>query len=132
VEFAFMVPVLMLLTLGVVDFGLIIEQGIAVSAAAHAGANFGAVEGNANNTSGMQSAALAAAPGVTMVAVATTWCTCSVNSSTIVSCTIVCNTFDLPLQYVQVKTSASIPMLFRFSGLPLNVQVAGSSLLRAR
>jgi hypothetical protein len=97
----------MLLALGAADFGLIIEQGIAVSAAAHAGADFGAVEGN-------------------------TWCTCSVNSSTVVVCTSLCNTYDLPVQYVQVQTTTTVPMLFRFPGLPLNVSLGGYSILRAR
>ncbi len=131
-EFACIVPVLMLLALGAADFGLIIEQGIAVSAAAHAGADFGAVEGNANNTAGMQSAAIAAAPGVQISAVANTWCTCSVNSSTVVVCTSLCNTYDLPVQYVQVQTTTTVPMKFRFPGLPLNVSLGGYSILRAR
>jgi Flp pilus assembly protein TadG len=131
-EFTFMIPVLMLLALGVVDFAMAIEQGIAVSAAAHAGADFGAVEGNSNNIAGMQSAAIAAAPGVPISAVATTWCTCSVNSSATVTCTTICNTYDLPVQYVQVKTTTTVPVLFRFPGLPLTVSLGGSSVLRAR
>ena len=132
VEFTFIVPVFMLLTLGVVNFALAIEQGIAVSAAAHAGAEYGAVEGNQNNLIGMQTAASVSTNAVSISAVASTWCTCSVNSSTVVSCTSICNTYDVPVQYVQVRTTANVPVLIPYSSLPANVKLAGSSVLRAR
>jgi len=132
IEFTFVVPVFMLLTLGVVNFALAIEQGIAVTAAAHAGAEYGAVEGNQNNLIGMQTAASVSTNAVTISAVASTWCTCSVNSSAIVSCTSICNTYDLPVQYVQVKTTATVPVLIPYMSLPGNVKLAGSSILRAR
>ncbi len=132
VEFTFIVPVFMLLTLGVVNFALAIEQGIAVSAAAHAGAEYGAVEGNENNLIGMQTAATVSTNAVTISAAASTWCVCSVNSSTIVSCTSICNTYDLPVQYVQVRTTATVPVLIPYTSLPANVKLAGLSILRAR
>jgi hypothetical protein len=122
----------MLLTLGVVNFALAIEQGIAVSAAAHAGAEFGAVEGNENNLIGMQTAATVSTNAVSISALASTWCTCSVNSSNIVSCTSICNTYDLPVQYVQVTTTATVPVLIPYTSLPSNIKLAGSSVLRAR
>lgn len=131
-EFTFIVPVIMLLTLGVVNFGLVIEQGIAVSAAAHAGAEYGAVEGNENNLTGMQNAATVSTNAVSISAVASTWCTCSVNSGTVVACTSTCNTYDLPVQYVQVKTTATVPVLIPYLGLTGSVRLAGLSLLRAR
>jgi Flp pilus assembly protein TadG len=132
VEFTFIVPVFMLLSLGVINFALVIEQGIAVSAAAHAGAEYGAVEGNQNNLVGMQTAASVSTNAVTIAAVASTWCTCSVNSSLVVACTSTCNTYDQPVQYVQVKTTATVPVLIPYTGLPVNVKLAGSSILRAR
>ena len=123
----------MLLTLGVFDFGLAIEQGIVVAAAAHAGAEYGAADGNANNTSAMVTAALNAAPGLSLVtATATTWCTCTSGGTTTVSCASLCNTYDIPIQYVQVKTDATIPVLIRFAGLPTTIVLSSSSTLRAR
>jgi Flp pilus assembly protein TadG len=134
IEFSLVVTVMLLLALGVFDFGLAIQQGIQVSAAAHAGAEYGATEGNSNDVVGMQNAASAAAPGIAnFSSVASTWCTCSVTSGVTVNCTTtICNTYDLPIQYVQVQTSATVPILFRFAGSPLSIPLSGVSTLRAR
>ena len=134
VEFSLLILVLMLLTLGAFDFGLALEQGIVVSSAAHAGAVYGASEGNANGIAGMQTAALNAAKslGSSMTATATTWCTCVAGSSTTVSCSSLCSTYNPPMQYVQVQTSITVPVLFHFSGLPLTIPLSGNSILRAR
>lgn len=132
IEFTLLILVLMLLALGVFDFGLAIQQGIVVSAAAYAGAEFGAAEGNLNNTVGMQTAALKAAPGLGITANATSFCTCSAGSTNTVSCTTLCNTYDLPIQYVQVQASVTVPVLFRFAGLPLTIPLSATSVLRAR
>ncbi len=134
IEFALLILVLMLIALGVFNLGLAIEAGDTISAAARAGAFFGAADGNANNTSGMQSAALTSAKGLTatMSASATTWCTCSAGSAATVSCTSLCNTYNPPIQYVQVQTSATIPLLFNFPGVPLTIPMTASFTLRAR
>jgi len=134
VEFSLVITVLLLLALGVFDFGLAIQQGITVMGAAHAGAEYGAAEGNSNDIVGMQNAALAAAPGLVHFSViASTWCTCSVTSGVAVNCTTtICNTYDLPVQYVQVKTSAAVPLLFGFAGSPMSIPLSGVSTLRAR
>jgi len=132
IEFSLLITVLVLLLLGVVDFSLAIRQAMTVSGAAQAGARYGAAEGNANNTAAMAAAALSAANGVSgMTATANTWCTCS-EGGTIVSCSSICNTYDLPFQYVQVQTSATIGLLFRFSGIPLNITLSGTATLRAK
>jgi len=134
IEFSLMIMVLMMLSIGVVDFGLAIEQGIVVSSAAHAGAEYGATEGNSNNTASMQTAALNAGKslGSTLTATATTWCTCTAGSLTTVSCTSLCSLYDPPIQYVQVQTTATVPILLRFSGLPRTIPLNGNSTLRAR
>jgi Flp pilus assembly protein TadG len=134
IEFALLVLILMLLALGVFNLGLAIEAGDTISAAARAGAFFGASDGNANNTSGMQNAALNSATGLTasMTANASTWCTCTAGSATTVSCTSLCNTYGPPIQYVKVQTSATIPLLFNFPGVPLTIPLGASFTLRAR
>jgi len=132
VEFTLLILVLMLLALGVFDFGIFIQQGMAVSSAARAGAEFGAVDGNASNTAGMISAAHSAAPNVTSLNVsAATWCTCTPNGTT-VDCGSLCNTYDLPIQYVQVNTGATVPVMIRFPGIPQFIPLAGSSTIRAK
>jgi hypothetical protein len=105
---------------------------MAISAAARSGAEFGAVDGNANNTAGMISVAQSAAPTITSLSVsAATWCTCTPNGTT-VSCSSVCNTYDLPIQYVQVNAGATMPVMIPFPGIPQSIPLAGSSIIRAK
>jgi Flp pilus assembly protein TadG len=132
IEFALLSSSICLLTLGIVDFSLAITNAINVTSAAQAGVRYGAAEGNSNDTDGMAAAAARAAsevPGITAKAI--TWCACSAGGSP-VSCSTVCNMYDLPAQYVQVRTSASIPLFFKFPGIPLSIPMAGSATMRAR
>jgi Flp pilus assembly protein TadG len=132
IEFALLIMVLMLLFLGVVDFSMAITKAVVISGAAEAGARYGASEGNSNNTAAMAGAATSSAGTVSgMTATASTWCVCSVGGA-VVSCAITCNLYDLPIQYVEVQTSATIPLLFHFAGIPLNIQMNGLAILRAR
>jgi Flp pilus assembly protein TadG len=131
-EFSLLASGLLLLCLGFIDFSLAIGKAITLMSAAQAGARFGAAEGNSNDTAGMTTAAQKAAYGITGMTVnTTTTCSCSAGGS-VVSCSTVCNTYDLPVQYVQVQTAASVPLLFNFAGIPLNVKMSGSARLRAR
>jgi Flp pilus assembly protein TadG len=132
IEFSLLISVLLLLFLGIVDSAIAVRQGMVVANAADAGALYGASEGNANNTAGMATAALNAATGVAgMTASATTWCSCSAGGTN-VSCSSTCSTYDLPMQYVQVQTSATYYVLFRSSGIPLSIGLSGSATMRAR
>jgi hypothetical protein len=109
-----------------------ISTSMAISGAAEAGARYGTSEGNSNDTAAMASAATNAATSVSgMTVTASTWCVCSVGGST-VPCSTICNTYDLPIQYVAVQTSASIPLLFHFAGIPMTIQMAGKASMRAR
>lgn len=132
IEFAVCISALLLLFLGVVDFSMAIARSMLLTGSAEAGARYGAADGNANDIAGMTAAASKAAYGVSGLTVkASTWCACSAGGG-MVSCTTTCNTYDLPIQYVQTQTSATVPLLFRFSGIPLAIQLSGSATLRAR
>jgi len=132
VEFALLISFLLVLFLTIVDFSKSTADSMALDAAAQAGARYGAAEGNLNDTSGMGTAATAAAPAVSGMAVtATTFCTCTSGGSTVNCSTATCNTYDLPMQYVKVQTSATVPLLFHFGGIPLNIQMSATAVLRA-
>ena len=88
VELAFVIPFLVLLALGAIDFGRAYYLSIEVANAARAGAQYGAANGNLTNLSGMQTAANQDAfdvpGGVAPVAV---WgCECSDGSSAVELC----------------------------------------------
>jgi len=133
VEFALLISFLLVFFLTIVDFSKSISDSMALDAAAQAGARYGAAEGNLNDTAGMSTAATAAAPAVSGIAVtASTFCTCTSGGALVNCATSTCNTYDLPMQYVKVQTSASVPLLFHFGGIPLNLQMSATAVLRAQ
>ena len=132
IEFTLLITLLVLFALGVIDFGLVIQEGMVVSAAAQAAAEYAAVDGNYSNSAGITLAAQNAAKGITLTAVTlSTCCSCSAGGSCI-NCASLCSTYDIPRWYVQVQTTATIPVLFRYANLPVSVAVGGKASLRVR
>ena len=121
VELALFLPLLTFLFVGVVDYGLEIQQKMKIAEAAAAGAAFGAMPGNAKNYAGMQLAATNSATGVTgFSAVASTVYTCT-PGGTVVSSGSSCTGYGTPITYVQVKASATVPTMLSFPGMPINI-----------
>ena len=146
VEFAFVIPFLTLLVLGVIDFGRAYYLSIEVQNAAYTGAFYGTQ--NNTDTTGMQNAALGDAQEAknrsditNMTATASYGCECSGTASatfcpsslTNACANPVCNTASSPnvVQVVQVCTSATYHPLFPWKGLPTSFVLTGSSKLRA-
>ena len=111
VELALLMPVLVLLLVGAVDYGQAYYVAIEVASAAAAGAGYGVA--NPTDTAGMQTAAQLDAGDVpTMTATATTGCECSDGTSVAVGCSPVPSCTYNRLNYVDVSTSVSYrPML---------------------
>lgn len=139
-EFSLLVPLVVIMFLGVVDFGVAIGQGMTVQDAARAGAEYGTIAANvptaANgwDTSGMQTAATTAANGLVgfNAPVATTWCTCTVGGGQ-VGCTnsVAACPAGIQIQYVQVQTSANVQLLVNFYGTT-SLTVNGLAVLRVQ
>jgi Flp pilus assembly protein TadG len=131
-ESALMLPVLLILTFGMVDFARIFRTGIIVSNAADTGALFGSSSvANSSNTTAMQNAAIADAIGLSgFTATASSFCTCSAGGSA-VSCSTVCGSGAI-LIYVQVQTSAPFKTLFPYPGVPSSTTVKSSVTMRAQ
>jgi Flp pilus assembly protein TadG len=126
VEFAVVAPVLLLLLLGLIDFGRYMYDGILAANAARAGAQYGAQTMiTAANSAGMQNAAYADAqnlPGMT-VNNATYFCA---NSS---GTTVTCGTAGA-IAYVKVTTTGQFTPIIKYPLLPSSVPVSGSSIIR--
>ncbi len=133
IELALLFTTIMLLLLGVVDFALAIQAQMVVSEAACAGADYGAYQGSSPNTATMQTVAANSAGGISgFSAVATKWCACSSGGSA-VSCTSTCGASTYgPIVYVQVVTSATASLLFKYTGIPLTVPLSGVCILRVK
>jgi Flp pilus assembly protein TadG len=127
IEFACVLPVFVLLLVGVVDYSLQIQQRMHVTEAAAIAAAYGAVAGNEQNTAGMRNAALTVMPDLTVTA--TAFWTCSVGSGH-VSSSSACADGNLPMQWVEVDTSATLTPLLAFPGIPTQQDLHGLAVRR--
>jgi len=132
VELAIALPILLLLTLGVIEFGRAAYYGIEVSDAARAGAQYGAqglaYSANSNN---ITQAALNSVPdigaGLMTVTGVNQSCVCpGTGTVTGVACEgqLGC---PYPMVYVTVTTNYPLSTLFQYPGLPPSFNLNGSS-----
>ena len=126
-EFACVLPLFVLLLVGVVDYSLQIQQRMHVTEAAAIGAAYGSVAGNEQNTAGMRTAALAEMAGLTVTA--TAFWTCSVGGAH-VSSGSACADGTLPMQWVEVDTSATLKTLLAFPGIAAQQELHGVAIRR--
>jgi Flp pilus assembly protein TadG len=143
-EFALMLPILCLLSIGIVEIGRAAAITIAVNNGATAGAEYGSLnEAAAKNITLIEQFAIDDAklsPPITMTATATYGCTCDNGAGT--SCTYPvpgqdsCPTIDCGggdiVECVQVNTHADYGSLFHYPGLPSTYQANGRAVMRVR
>jgi Flp pilus assembly protein TadG len=132
VEFAIMLPLILLLMAGVLDYTLIMRTAISVADAARAGAQYGSLSAtNASDVTGMRNAALAAAPDVkNITASAATTCKCS--DGTTINCTgLSCSSGPVRV-YAQVTVSATATPIFSYSQVPFAGNVTTTVCMRAQ
>ena len=130
VEFTLILPVLVLLLLGVADFGLALQQAMVAADAAHTGTLYATIAGNSSNTNGMKDAALAAGGSQLVVDASQNVYTCSTSvppTTTMPSCSS-----GSVLKYAHVKTQITLPALFGYPGLPASFTLSGSSTIRVQ
>jgi len=129
-EFAFLLPFMTLMLLGVIDLGRAYYLSIEVKNAAYSGALYGV--NNYTDTTGMVTAANDDAGDATKLTgwavSATTGCECS-NGDSAVSCTSAGCTYNV-VNYVQVTTSVTYKPLFPWPGIPSSIALQGVSKLR--
>jgi Flp pilus assembly protein TadG len=149
-EFALALPVLCLLSIGVVELGRAAAFTIAVNNAATAGVEYGAQSpATATDINGMQLAAAADASGGALPmgqwsATASNGCLCDTGAGT--SCTYpvpsngACSTIastcgalgGQPVECVQVVTQDTFMPLFSYPGLPSSFTANGHAVMRVR
>ena len=130
VEMALLLPVFLLIVLGVIDYGLIIEKRIRLAEAVAAGAAYASLPGNALDIAGTQTAAtLAAASMAEMNVTATAFWSCTAGGSQVNANTI-CSGGSGPMQWVEVDATATPPLKFQVPGLPLNLPLTATAIHR--
>ncbi len=132
VELALVLPLLMLLLMGAVDFGRAFYLAMEISGAAQAGAEYGTQ--NPTDTTGMSAAAQYDAPDVPnlVVAAPTYGCECASGTGFSASCA---NTPSCPssniVYRVTVSVSATYSPWFPWPKLPSSISLSSSATMRS-
>ncbi len=132
IETALLLPVLLLMMVGAVDFGRAYYAAIEVQSAAEAGALYGVQY--PSDTAGMISAAKADATNVTgLTPLAYFGCECFDGTSTVSSCTktpTTCGTNNF-INYAEVDTTATYTTLLKYPGIPSTITLTGKARMRS-
>lgn len=133
VELALLMPMLLLIFLGTVEFGRLTYIIMEVSSAAHAAAEYGSQSvANAADTTGMTHAAQQDAPELPDLTVATPTetCQCSSAAGTNITCSTaaaICTSPSRVLVFVNVQTSASYKPIFFYTGHTGTITLTGNA-----
>jgi len=131
VEFAMLLPVLVLMLMGVLDFGLGAYQAMAVQSAARVGGQYALV--HPGNAAGIEAAVRNATyiDGVDMTVGSSEYCQCPGSSA--VSCdTGVCASNVAYQRFAQVTVSKPYVLMFPFPGFPDSLTLSGAVTLRTQ
>lgn len=132
VELALLVPIFSAVLVGAAQFGLICYSAIELSEAARAGVAYGSqTPATASDTSGMQNAAINAAPNLSgMNTTATEFWACSNATTAHYSSLPTCTSGNHTVHYVQVSTSATTSTPFHLWGHPASYTLTGLAVMR--
>ena len=130
-ELAFVTPFLMLLLLGIVDFGRAYYEAMEVAGAAHAAAEYGSQ--NPSDLAGIAEAARADAPDVSNLSVATPayGCECSDGTSYSANCSAAPTCLNNVVYTVRVTVTANYSPWFRIPGVPTTLRITKSAAMRS-
>jgi Flp pilus assembly protein TadG len=129
-ELALVLPLLLLILAGTMEFGRVFHVGSAVWGAARAGTQYGVQSvAKSQDLAGMEQAARNDAPGTAGLQVTTSrFCTC-INGTSVACGTSGCTPKRI---YVKVVTSAVFQTLASYPGVPNSSTVRAQSTLRVQ
>ena len=130
-ELAVITPFLVLLLIGVVDYGRVFYTSVTVSNAARSGAEYGAQSPiTSGDTIGMKNFAQGDGQEAgTLGLTARRYCECGGAAH---SCDAVCTSGAAPDVFVEVKATKKVGMLFRYPGLLDTVTVSRMATFRSQ
>jgi Flp pilus assembly protein TadG len=129
IESALVFPILIFFLVGSFELARVARVSISVANAAKAGAQYAAQNGfTANDSSGIQTAASAEAPNLSVTATTSYACVCSDGSSSTCLNTD-CSSSHME-ETVTVNTQATVNPLFHLPGLPTTWTVKGKAVQR--
>ncbi len=132
VEFAIIAPVLVFLLIGLIEVGRYAYFGILAANAARAGVQYGAQNPmTADQTTAIRNAALQDGQNPAASWTITPTVLCSVNGATPTAAA--CSGAGVPVNtiyYVQVQVTGTFSSLLRYPGIPTNIPISGSAVMR--
>jgi Flp pilus assembly protein TadG len=130
VELGLVLPLLLLLFLGTMDFGRVMYWSITLTHAARAGAQYGAQStAIAANSTAIRAAALAEAQDIGAIGVTSRrYCLCPPETS--VGCTSTCSGYGPPRVFVEVTTDATFRTLVPWPGIPATTPMVRTASVR--
>ena len=130
-EIAVILPVLILLVLGVAEYGRVYFTGITVANAALAGAEYGAQSEGTGDAALIQQVARDDAGDQTLVVTSGRICRCPGTDT--VPCTTTCASGSgNPQFFVNVTASKSLALILRYPGIPATIQVSRTAAFRVQ
>ncbi len=133
VEMAFLTPLLLLMVLGICDFGRVYYTAITLAHAARAGAAYGSQSNaSASDIAGMEQAAREEAQDLDGISVtAERFCECP-DAGTVDCVTGICVAGVAPELYVKVTASKTFKTLVSYPGIPDTLQMSRVAIVRAQ
>ena len=130
-EMAVVMPLLVLMAIGVGDFGRVLYTAITLSHAARAGAAYGSQgPGHAGDTAGIRQAAEDEAQEIAPITV-TSQRVCECTGGATVSCTTIsCGSYGAPRAFVEVTTTRPFATLVTYPGIPSTVPLSRTAKVR--
>ena len=133
VELAVVLPVLILIAIGVMDYGRVYYTSVTVSNAARAGAEWGAygMTGSATKDAQIQSfAKIEGAEAGTFTVTSSHFCRCSPTGVDVSCTTGSCGAYGKPQIYVTATATKKVALLLKYPGLPDTVTISRSATFR--
>lgn len=114
VEFALVVPVMLIALVGLMDYGLMVYENTRLSQAASAGAKFAIMAGNEDDDAGIIAAVRDALPDSydTVTIAVTRECRCPTGAA--VQCNVECTGEIAPGRYLEVTVNQDYPLIFDY------------------
>jgi Flp pilus assembly pilin Flp len=131
VELAVVLPVLILMAIGAVEFGRVYFTAIRVANAATAGAQFGAQGSGSGDPDFIRQVARDDADDQTLVVDSDRTCRCP-DSETPVACSSICAGYGNPQFFIRVTASKDLSLLFGYPGLPPAIPVSRTATVRVQ
>jgi Flp pilus assembly protein TadG len=130
IEFAITVPVLIFMLIGLIEVGRYAYFSILAANAARAGVQYGAQDRiKAEDVAGMKAAALLDGQNIANFT-ASPAPLCSQNGGAPQTCTTAGTPTSGTVYYVKVQVNGTFTSLLNYPGIPTNVPVSGSAIMR--